>query len=55
MVPPELAGVYRLWWLVTIIGEAAQRVKPREDRQHERIANINALRRRAPSSWPQSP
>jgi len=27
MVPPELAGVYRLWWLVTIIGEAAQRVK----------------------------
>src|SRR5882724_11832429 len=36
MVPPELAGVYRLWWLVTIIGEAAQRVKPREDRQHER-------------------
>jgi hypothetical protein len=35
MVPPELAGVYRLWWLVTIIGEAAQRVKPREDRLDE--------------------
>src|SRR5258705_1162684 len=36
MVPPELAGVYRLWWLVTIIDEAAPRVKPREGRLPER-------------------